>query len=37
MSADRCAKCGAEIKGTPIIQDGKKYCCIHCAPAGQTK
>lgn len=31
MVAERCAKCGAEIKGTPVIRDGKKYCCSHCA------
>lgn len=33
MKAERCAKCGAEIKGTPVIQDGKKYCCSRCAAA----
>ena len=33
-ASTRCAACNDEILGTPLVRDGKCYCCEGCADGG---
>lgn len=36
MVAAMCRHCGCRILGHPVRIDDRRYCCDHCAKAGET-
>jgi hypothetical protein len=30
-----CDGCGVEVKGAPVVREGRVYCCAICAEGGE--